>query len=100
MFSRCLRAVNTGCYFDFCFFGVCGGQADAVAIIDAVVCHHPPPKEERFGDTMDAELAWADHRHDSVFFENEGVPTTVYWWRKPHYMGGVLLDKSSSGSPI
>ena len=42
MFDRALAATRTGCFLDFCFHPVSGARPIAVAIIDAVQCHHPP----------------------------------------------------------
>eukprot|EP00746_Dinoflagellata_sp_MGD_P024643 gnl/MRDRNA2_/MRDRNA2_157881_c0_seq1.p1 gnl/MRDRNA2_/MRDRNA2_157881_c0~~gnl/MRDRNA2_/MRDRNA2_157881_c0_seq1.p1 ORF type:complete len:617 (-),score=131.77 gnl/MRDRNA2_/MRDRNA2_157881_c0_seq1:4-1809(-) len=99
VFAKCLRAVNTGCYIDFCFHPVCGDRPDSVAIIDAVVCHHPPREEEEKDDGMDAALPWVDHRHDAEFFQREGIPTKFWWWRKPQYFAAMLSGKNPGETP-
>mmetsp|Transcript_26381 Transcript_26381/g.46455 ORF Transcript_26381/g.46455 Transcript_26381/m.46455 type:complete len:535 (-) Transcript_26381:10-1614(-) len=72
-FQPCLRAVRTGCYIDFCFYHAAGDRDDAVAVLDAVQCHHPPRSEEMPSEMREVQ-AWDDHKYDNVLFEQEGVP--------------------------
>eukprot|EP00930_Biecheleria_cincta_P087060 TRINITY_DN7631_c0_g5_i1.p1 TRINITY_DN7631_c0_g5~~TRINITY_DN7631_c0_g5_i1.p1 ORF type:complete len:426 (-),score=61.85 TRINITY_DN7631_c0_g5_i1:271-1491(-) len=76
-FQPCLRAVRTGCFIDFCFHPAAGGRQDAVAVIDAVQCHHPPRTREAPSEMRQVQ-AWHDHKKDDVYFEQEGVPKE--WW--------------------
>lgn len=90
-FARVLRAVRTGCFIDFCFFPATGRRKDAVAIIDAVQCHHPPRGEDAPSEMRQLQR-WEDHKEDDVHFEHEGVPRDWYWFRQPIVFGGVLVD--------
>lgn len=77
LFQPCFRAVRTGCFIDFCFFPAAGGREDAVAVIDAVQCHHPPRSADAPSEMRQVQ-AWEDHKSDNVLFEREGVPKQ--WW--------------------
>lgn len=83
LFQPCLRAVRTGCYIDFCFYHATGGRDDAVAVLDAVQCHHPPRSEEMPSEMREVQ-AWDDHKYDNVLFEKEGVPKD-WWGFEPRY---------------
>lgn len=90
-FGRCLRAARTGCFLDFCFFPAARRRQDAVAILDAVQCHHPP----RGADTpsqMRELQKWEDHKEDDVHFDAEGVPRDWYWFRTPIVFGSIPAD--------
>jgi len=87
-FSRCLQAVQTGCFIDFCFYPVTGGQKDAVAIIDAVQCHHPPRGSDSPSEMRQVK-AWEDHKDDQVFFQQAGIPKEWYWWRQPQVFSSI-----------
>lgn len=87
-FDRVLQAVQTGCYIDFCFFPAAGSRQDAVAIIDAVQCHHPPRGADAPSEMRQVQ-AWEEHKNDDVHFEREGVPREWWWWRQPRFFAGV-----------
>eukprot|EP00419_Tripos_fusus_P001107 CAMPEP_0172685452 /NCGR_PEP_ID=MMETSP1074-20121228/20244_1 /TAXON_ID=2916 /ORGANISM="Ceratium fusus, Strain PA161109" /LENGTH=427 /DNA_ID=CAMNT_0013504605 /DNA_START=352 /DNA_END=1635 /DNA_ORIENTATION=- len=97
LFQPCLRAVRTGCFIDFCFHPAAGGRVDAVAIIDAVQCHHPPRTPDAPSE-MRRVQAWHDHKKDDIFFEREGVPRE--WWAieprffQPRVLGAIPADVS------
>lgn len=98
-FDRCLRAVRTGCFIDFCFFPAAGSREDGVAIIDAVQCHHPPRGPE-VPSEMRQVKPWEDHKEDDIFFEAEGVPKEWWWWRKPRIFGGIPANLNMEAANI
>lgn len=88
LFMRCLQAVQTGCFLDFCFHPVSGGGLQSVAILDGVQCHHPPRGEDAPSEMREV-MPWEDHKQDMTFFEQAGLPKAWWWWRKPAVFGGV-----------
>jgi len=92
-FAKCLQAVRTGCFIDFCFFPAAGRREDAVAVIDAVQCHHPP-RGPGAPSEMRQVKAWEDHKEDDVYFDKAGVPRDWYWFRQPKVFGGIPVDES------
>jgi len=92
MFQKCLKAVISGCYLDFCFFAAVGYQEDAIAIVDAAVCWHPHRKSELV-EKLGVE--WQDHWKDKDSFERQKVPKEVYWWREPVHFGHEGVYKGS-----
>mmetsp|Transcript_9389 Transcript_9389/g.22136 ORF Transcript_9389/g.22136 Transcript_9389/m.22136 type:complete len:238 (+) Transcript_9389:675-1388(+) len=98
LFDRCLRAVRTGCFIDFCFFPAAGMREDAVAIIDAVQCHHPPRGPDAPSEMRQVK-AWEDHKQDRVYFEEAGVPLEWFWFRQPKVFGGVPADPQLCSVP-
>lgn len=93
-FGRCLQAVRTGCFIDFCFFPATGRRKDAVAILDAVQCHHPPRGPDAPSEMRQVKR-WEDHKEDDVFFEQAGVPREWYWFRQPQVFGGVPAEPAA-----
>lgn len=98
-FERCLRATRTGCFLDFCFHAVSGARDDAIAIVDAVQCNHPPR-----GPDMPSEMRelvpWSDHKQDAVHFERAGLLKDWWWYRKPRVIRGVLAPAFASVSRL
>jgi len=97
VFCKAIRAARTGCFLDFCFHATVGGARDALAIIDAVQCHHPP-RDEDMPSEMRAVQPWEDHRQDDVHFENEGLPKDWWWYRRPQVYSCLRRDDAISTS--
>eukprot|EP00471_Norrisiella_sphaerica_P009775 CAMPEP_0184502146 /NCGR_PEP_ID=MMETSP0113_2-20130426/49460_1 /TAXON_ID=91329 /ORGANISM="Norrisiella sphaerica, Strain BC52" /LENGTH=519 /DNA_ID=CAMNT_0026891163 /DNA_START=128 /DNA_END=1687 /DNA_ORIENTATION=+ len=86
LFRRCLAATRTGYYLDNAFYAIAGGHSRGMAILDTSVCIHPnrPASEKE----MYTELSEEEHTQDFRFFEEQGIPREVYWFREPEYFGG------------
>eukprot|EP00927_Polykrikos_kofoidii_P044218 TRINITY_DN38245_c0_g1_i1.p1 TRINITY_DN38245_c0_g1~~TRINITY_DN38245_c0_g1_i1.p1 ORF type:complete len:699 (+),score=114.17 TRINITY_DN38245_c0_g1_i1:163-2259(+) len=87
-FVRALRTARTGCFLDFAFHSLAGGARDSVGILDAVQCLHPPR-----GDDVPSEMRalkpWEDHKDDSKYFEESGLPKEWWWYRHPKVFSAV-----------
>jgi len=98
-FARCLQGVRTGCFIDFCFFPAAGRRRDAVAVIDAVQCHHPPRGADAPSEMRQVQ-AWEDHKEDDVYFDQAGVPRDWYWFRQPQVFGGVPAEEDGRRAAV
>jgi len=84
MFRRCLEAVISGCYLDFCFFAAVGYSEERIAIVDTSICMHPHRSEETKSELVrELGMDWKDHWKDMESFDHHNVPRDVYWWRQP-----------------
>jgi len=89
LFQKCLSATRTGYYIDNCFGPISEKLGGKVGIIDRAVCIHPDrPVSEK---EMYNELSDAEHARDYRFFDEVGVPRSVYWFREPEYFGGERM---------
>mmetsp|Transcript_35568 Transcript_35568/g.65899 ORF Transcript_35568/g.65899 Transcript_35568/m.65899 type:complete len:103 (-) Transcript_35568:277-585(-) len=87
-FRKCLKAVRSGCYFDFCFFAAVEYSKKAIAIIHASKCHHPYRGKGRESELVaNMGVEWKDHWKDMESFDAAGVARKVYWWRNPEHFG-------------
>ncbi|GAB5358392.1 hypothetical protein AAMO2058_000453300 [Amorphochlora amoebiformis] len=94
MFQKCLEAVISGCYFDFCFFAAVDFSESAIAIVHEVKAYHPHRDESRKSELVEElGVAWKDHWRDMESFDAHGVPKDVYWWRNPVHFHSIAIAK-------